>query len=76
MGLVRLSARLAAAAAFVALPLAALAQAYPAKPVKIVAPFAPGGLADVLARAVAERLTARTSSPGSSWPSARSGTAS
>jgi len=63
MGLVRFFARLTAAAALAVLPLAVLAQAYPAKPVKIVAPFAPGGLADVLARAVAERLTASIGGP-------------
>ncbi len=40
-----------------------LAQAWPAKPVRIVAPFAAGGLADVLARAVGERLTAGIGGP-------------
>lgn len=31
---------------------------YPAKPVRLIAGFAPGGITDVLARTVAERLTA------------------
>jgi tripartite-type tricarboxylate transporter receptor subunit TctC len=36
---------------------AALAQAYPAKPVKIVVPYTAGGPADVLVRALGQKLT-------------------
>jgi tripartite-type tricarboxylate transporter receptor subunit TctC len=45
------------------MPLDATAQSYPVKPVKIVAPFAPGGLADVLARSLGERLTKSMGQP-------------
>jgi len=41
------------------LPLAAAAQAYPTKPVKMIVPWPPGGATDVIARHMAERLTAR-----------------
>jgi tripartite-type tricarboxylate transporter receptor subunit TctC len=48
--------RLGAAIALLA-PALACAQAYPVKPVRIVAPFPPGGTTDTMCRIVAQRLT-------------------
>ena len=39
------------------------AQSFPTKPITIVVPFAPGGVADVVARAVAQRLSTQMGKP-------------
>jgi tripartite-type tricarboxylate transporter receptor subunit TctC len=57
----RFAARLAAFAASLALgTTAALAQSYPAKPIKVIVPFPPGGSADLVARTVGQKLSENT----------------
>ncbi|MCW7538820.1 tripartite tricarboxylate transporter substrate binding protein [Aquabacterium sp. A7-Y] len=53
----RVTVALAALATLGAVSPAALAQAYPNKPVKLVVPYAPGGAMDAAARIVATELT-------------------
>ena len=55
--------RAAIAALGLALAASAPAQDYPAKPVKIIVPFAPGGVTDNSARVIADALGTRLGQP-------------
>src|SRR5918992_4299716 len=51
--------RVLAAAIVLAAALPALAQQYPVKPIRFIAPFPPGGGVDIVSRAVADKLSPR-----------------
>ncbi len=53
----RLSVKLIVLTLCAVLPLAALAQAYPNRPIRMIVPFPPGGAADVAARTVVQALS-------------------
>jgi tripartite-type tricarboxylate transporter receptor subunit TctC len=50
-------------ALLLAFPLAALAQAYPSKPVRVVVPYPAGSTPDIIGRTLAERLQATFGQP-------------
>ena len=55
--------RIALAVCSVALAHTAMAQSYPARALRLVVPFAPGGSTDTLARIVGQRLTESLGQP-------------
>ncbi|SHI02791.1 Bug family tripartite tricarboxylate transporter substrate binding protein [Pollutimonas bauzanensis] len=54
--LLRRAGSAAALGALLSMPFACSAQSYPAKPIHLVVPFPPGGVADIIARPIAERI--------------------
>ena len=54
---------MAAGVSFAAVSTLAAAQAWPAKPIKYVVPFAAGGTTDILARTISEKLTVALGQP-------------
>ena len=55
--------RFACASVLLAVAAAAHAQPFPSKPIRIIAPYPPGGVVDVIARSVGERMTATLGQP-------------
>ena len=55
--------RVALAAALCALPALGLAQGWPAKPIRMIIPFPPGGATDLIGRVSAQRLTEALGQP-------------
>lgn len=55
--------RLLAGAALALAALSAAAQTYPARPVRVIIPFPPGGTLDTLGRALAQKLAEQTGQP-------------
>ena len=57
------SSRLILLAALIIGATSAIAQDYPSKPIRLIAPFAPGGATDVLARIAGQKLNERLGQP-------------